>query len=238
MWAFSMGEVKVAAIGAGMWGRNIVRALKELEEEGVLKLVAVVDADESRAKSVANEFKAQMYLNRVDKLAELGIDAATVAVPIDRLVEVAEVLVDCGINVFVEKPVSMNPDEIRELMDKAVKAGVVAQPGFIVRYDPASKALREELRGRGTPRYMVFKRLSRRPEHRMRFPIVYDLMIHDIDLANFLVGGENFKVLSVLTSDIAEGVPQTITVHMTMGKTHIQLVSDGLLPVKVREAEV
>ncbi len=236
--ASGMRKIKVVAVGAGMWGRNIVRALKELEGEGIIEITAVIDSDGARARSVAEEFRVPSHYTDVEVLAHMDVDAATVAVPIDKLVDVAEALVDNGLNVFVEKPVSMDPDRIKELEVKAKNAGRVVQPGFIVRYDPASKGLMNELNKGGRPRYMVFKRLSKRPEHRRNFPIVFDLMIHDIDLANFFLGDGEFEVLSVLTSDFIGNVPQTVTAHMVLGKTHIQLVSDGLLPVKVREAEV
>ncbi len=233
-----MSRVTVAAVGAGVWGSNIVRALKELELEGLLSLEAVVDLDEKRARAVASKYNVRRYLTDIASIPALGIQAATVAVPIDKLVGVGKFLASQGVNIFVEKPVALRPEEIEELIKVVRQANVVAQPGFIVRYDPTTLLLRDELRKRGRPRYVVFKRLSQRPSHRMKFPITYDLMIHDIDLAHFLLHGQSFKVLSVEVGDEVEGVPQLVTVHMKIGSVHTQLIADGLLPVKVREAEV
>ncbi len=221
-----------------MWGRNIVRALKELESEGLIALKAVVDVREEVAKKVAEEFKVKKYFTNPELIPSQGIEAATVAVPIDSLLEVGKTLASLGVNIFVEKPVGLRPQDIEEFIKTVKKSGVVAQPGFIVRYDPVAKALKEELDKGRRARYLIFKRLSRRPKHRMKFPVVYDLMIHDIDLSFYLIGRKNFKILSVHSSNPIDGVPQVISAHIRLGPSHTLLISDGLLPVKVRETEV
>ena len=228
----------MAAVGAGMWGRNIVRVLKALERDGLVSLEAIVDVKEEAAKAVAEEFNVRRYLTDPLQIPSLGISAATIAVPINQLVTVSKALATQGVHVFIEKPVAVRPQEIEELIRVVRASGVIAQPGFIVRYDPASLALKNELNKRGGARYAVFKRLSRRPPHRMMFPIVYDLMIHDIDLALHILGKKSWKVLSVHATEIVDGVPQVVSAHLRLGTTHVLLVADGLLPVKVREAEI
>ncbi len=221
-----------------MWGRNIVRALKELERDGLVALEAVVDIRGEVAKKVAEEFKIKRYFTNPELIASLGIDAATIAVPIDHLLDVGKTLASLGVNIFIEKPVGLRPQDIEGLIKVVKTSDVVAQPGFIVRYDPVTKTLKEELSNAGKARYLIFKRLSRRPKHRMKFPIVYDLMIHDIDLSFYLTGSNVFRILSVHTSNTIDGVPQVVSAHLRLGSSHVLLISDGLLPVKVREAEV
>ncbi len=232
-----MGKIKVAAVGLGVWGINIVRVLKSLENDSLVSLEAVVDIDERRAREVAEKFSVRRYLTDVGQVPSLGIQAATVAVPIDYLVGVGKELAVMGVHVFVEKPVSMGPEDIRSFIEVVRASNVVAQPGYIVRYDPAAKALREAIAKRDKPRYLIFKRLSRRPQHRRKFPIVYDLMVHDIDLALYLISPKSWNVLSVHASDIEENVPQVVSAHLRVGSSHVLLISDGILPVKVREAE-
>lgn len=233
-----MGKIKIAAVGAGMWGRNIVRVLKSMEKDGLITLEAVVDVNEEAAMTLAKEFGVSRYLTDISQIPSLGIDAATVAVPISELVSVGKVLATQGVHVFIEKPVALRPEEIEELIRVVRASGVVAQPGFIVRYDPSSLALKVELSKYGGARYAVFKRLSRRPPHRRKFPIVYDLMIHDIDLALHMLGKKSWKLLSVHATEIEDGVPQVVSAHLRLGSIHVLFVSDGLLPVKVREAEI
>ena len=203
-----------------------------------MALEAVVDVREEIAKRVAEEFKIKRYFTNPELIASLGIDAATIAVPIDHLLEVGKTLASLGVNIFVEKPVGLRPQDIEDLIKTVKTSSIIAQPGFIVRYDPVTKALKEELKNTGKARYLIFKRLSRRPKHRMKFPIVYDLMIHDIDLSFYLTGSNIFRILSVHTSNSIDGVPQVVSAHLRLGSSHALLISDGLLPVKVREAEV
>ncbi len=233
-----MSRVRIAVVGAGAWGRNIVRALKELEAEGLVRVEAVVDADESRARSIAAEFNVPLYSTDVLEIPSRGINAAAVAVSIDQLTTVSKLLIDKGTHVFVEKPVSTESSDVLELIKLARAVGVITQPGFIVRFDPVAKALRELLSVYRPAKYIVFKRLSRRPEHRWKFPIVFDLMIHDIDLTQYFLGRKKWKVLSVNAIEFMKGATHTLEVVIEYGQTLITYLADGLLPVKIREVDI
>ena len=227
----------MGVVGVGSWGKNIVRAFKELEEEGLVKLVAVVDTNEKKAELVAKSYNVEYYLTDFLELASIGVMASAIAVPIDELAKISKALASRGIHVFIEKPVALDPKDIEELMLVVNSSKVIAQPGFIVRYDPVTNALKEELNKMGNLRYTIFKRLSRRPPHRMRFPIVYDLMIHDIDLALYFTGASTFTVLSAYSTDLVNGIPQLLEANVKIGSSHHFFIADGLLPIKIREIE-
>ncbi len=228
---------RIAAVGAGMWGRNIIRALKYLEAEGVLELAAVVDVREDVAKTVAREWRVPHYTTGLEDLRRFDVDAVTVAVPINYLPEVALKAINEGYHVFVEKPVATRPEQVERVMKVATDAGLVVQPGFIVRYDPVAQALKREIMKRGRPTYMLFKRLSARPQHRRNVSVVFDLMIHDIDLTGFFVGWEDYSIVSAWGVSDEAGIPQSVCASVTIGDTHVSFIADGFLPVKVREVE-
>ncbi len=228
---------RIAAIGAGVWGRNIIRALKYLEAEGVLELIAVVDVREDIAKSVAREWRVPYHATGLEDLRRIGVDAVTVAVPISYLPEVTLKAINEGYHVFVEKPVATRPEQVERIMEVAKDAGLVVQPGFIVRYDPVAQALRKEIIKRGRPTYMLFKRLSARPPHRRDVSVVFDLMIHDIDLTGFFVGWGDYDIVSAWGVSDSAGVPQSVCASVTIEDTHVSFIADGFLPVKVREVE-
>jgi len=229
---------RIAAVGAGMWGRNIIRALKYLEAEGVLELTAVVDAREDVAELVAREWRVPYHATRLEDIRKFNVDAVTVAVPISYLPGVALEAVREGYHVFVEKPVATKPEQVEDIMRAANNAGLVVQPGFIVRYDPVAQTLKEEIMRRGRPTYMLFKRLSARPLHRRNVSVIFDLMIHDIDLTGFFVGWEDYGIVSAWGVSDEAGVPQSVCASVTVGDTHVSFIADGFLPVKVREVEV
>ncbi len=227
---------KVAVIGAGMWGRNIVRIFKELEGEGVVRLKAVVDAREDVAEEVASSWNVPKYFSNIDELMGEDIDAVAIAVPVEYLAKVARRFIAEGIHTFVEKPVALDCSAIRELLNLATTNGVVVQPGFLVRYDPVTRKFKE-LISEGNPLYLLFKRLSARPPHRRGVSVVYDLMIHDIDLVNYMFGRKPFSVLSAVCVEMAGGVPQSVQATVVYGGVPITFVADGILPIKIREIE-
>jgi UDP-N-acetylglucosamine 3-dehydrogenase len=228
--------LRVAAVGCGRWGKNIVRVLRELHGEGLIELTAVVDRDYMRAKAVAAEFGVEEVFDDPDKLIDRGIDAVTVAVPINKLADLAELFISSGIHTFIEKPVSTEPEVVARLRSLAQSRGIVAVPGFIMRFNPAVQELKKLIRDVGDVRYIVFKRLSRRPSHFREFPIVYDLMIHDIDLMSYFFGRCSYSHLLTEALKIAEDLMVVSLVRCDGALTLFH--TDGIAPAKVREIDI
>ncbi len=233
-----MTRPRVCLVGAGWWGRNILRVLKELELEGSAEVVSVVDRDLRRAESLAREFRVSSYAGSLSELKPSDVDAAVIAVGIDFLYQVSREAIDLGLHVFVEKPVSVSPEEVRSLLIKAGSKGVVHQVGYIMRFDEVSLKIREMVNTEGPPNYVTFMRLSERPEHRRRFSIVFDLMTHDIDLTFFWFNPRTYSVKYVLKSLRSHGVPQVVEAVVDFGSFWVHYVVDGVLPVKVREVNL
>lgn len=183
-------------------GRNHVRILGGMD--GV-ELVAVVDADVERAAGFATPVGAKAFR---DVAEAPEVDLAVVAVPTPAHFEVAEALLSRGANVLVEKPMAATPAEARALVDAASRAGVVLAVGHVERFNPAIRTLIELV---SEPLLMQFERLSPYTP-RIRESIVFDLMVHDLDLACMLAGGYPERVETVGTAvfsdtlDIASAV--------------------------------
>ncbi|MEO3994024.1 MAG: Gfo/Idh/MocA family oxidoreductase [Desulfurococcaceae archaeon TW002] len=231
-----MSSVKVGVVGVGVWGRNIVRALKELEEEGLIEVVGVADVNVDRALEVANIYGIKAYVRNVREITELGAEAVVISVPINELFNVARDALSLGLHALIEKPVSTRSEEIAELIRIAESSSLIAQPGFIVRYDPGVKALKKILKGK--TKYLILKRLSARPTHRRKYSVVLDLMIHDIDLALNLINPEESRLVNVLGFKREDGLPQEVHATLLLDDVVAHLITDGALPVKIRCAEV
>ena len=231
-----MGSVKIGVVGVGVWGRNIVRVLKDLEKEDLVKVVGVADTDISKASEIANVYKINNFVRTVRELAELGVEAVVISVPVNELFHVTKDALSLGLHAFVEKPVSTRSEDITELIKIAESSSLIVQPGFIVRYDPGVKALKKELKDK--IKYLVFKRLSSRPIHRRKYSVVLDLMIHDIDLALNLVNPEETELMSVAGFKKEDGIPQEVHATLLLDDVVTYLITDGVLPVKVRNVEV
>lgn len=170
--------LRAGVVGTGMMGRHHVRILAGMSD---VDLVAVVDGDEDRARAAAGASGAAPYTD----IASLPpLDIAVVAVPTPAHVEVALALIGRGCHVLVEKPLAPSPDEARRIVEAAAAAGVLLAVGHVERFNPAVMALAMLVQ---EPVHMQFERLSPYTP-RIGDSVVFDLMVHDLDLACMLAG--------------------------------------------------
>jgi UDP-N-acetylglucosamine 3-dehydrogenase len=178
--------LRAAVIGAGMMGRHHIRILGGMPD---IDLVAVVDGDADRAAVAAAPSGASSF-GTVAELPE--IDLAVVAVPTSAHKPVALELFGRGVHVLVEKPLAPSPGDARAIADAAAAAGVLLAVGHVERFNPAVMALARLVE---EPLYMQFERLSPYTP-RIGDSVVFDLMVHDLDLACMLAGGAPVSVFT------------------------------------------
>jgi len=171
--------VRIAVIGAGSFGRNHLRVLRNSPNA---QLVAVLDTNPDRAEAASAEFGCRA----VPTLGELTgtIDAAVVAAPTIAHAEVGCQLLQNGIDVLVEKPIASDAASARRLVDAARQHGRILQVGHLERFNPAVMALR---RIRTTPLFFEIHRMSVFTPRSLDVDVVLDLMIHDVDVVLSLV---------------------------------------------------
>jgi predicted dehydrogenase len=172
--------IPVAVVGAGYFGRLHAR---QYAANPAAKLVAIVDIDEARARAAADEFGADP-LDDHHKLAG-RVAAASVVVPTARHFEVARDLIACGIHVLVEKPITDNVESARLLARLADRQRRVLQVGHIERFSGTYRMLAKEVT---RPLYIESYRVSPWKQRAGEVDVVLDLMIHDIDIIQGLVG--------------------------------------------------
>ncbi|HEY2775652.1 MAG TPA: Gfo/Idh/MocA family oxidoreductase [Candidatus Binatia bacterium] len=173
-------RVRAAVIGAGHLGS--LHAAKYAEAAGV-ELVGVHDIDSARAAGVAARLGCRAW-ESLDAL--LGqADCASIATTTATHAEVARVAIDHGVHVLVEKPLAATFDGARAIVDAAEKAGVLLQVGHLERFNPAFADLPQIA---GHPRFIECHRLSPFAGRGSDTDVVFDVMIHDLDLIAFVVG--------------------------------------------------
>jgi predicted dehydrogenase len=173
--------VSVAVIGAGAFGRNHARIYRQLAQQGEpVRLVGVVDPDVSRADAIAGEFGCRAF-GSIEQLTTTHseIQAASVAVPTVRHLEVARALMESGIDVLVEKPLASSLEDADELIGLAQKLGRIAQVGHLERFNPAVRATAELIT---QPMFFEVHRLSIFTPRSLDVDVILDLMIHDLDV--------------------------------------------------------
>ncbi len=178
--------MRVAVAGAGAFGRNHLRVVRELEAAGFdaagrgVALVAAVEPDGARAEEAAKQYGISVFAS-VDELlkADLKLDAAIVAVPTVKHHEVAAALLDAGLDLLVEKPLATNLAEADDLIARAERGGRILQPGHLERFNPAVLAVEPNLK---RPMFFEAHRLSIFTLRALDVDVVLDLMIHDLDI--------------------------------------------------------
>lgn len=186
-----MREVRTAVVGVGAFGRHHARIYAELREQGV-RLIGLVDVDPLGPAEVAARLGVPL-VRRVEDLPE-PVDLVSVAVPTADHRRIAEPLLARGVHCLVEKPVAGSTVDAQALVDAARRGGALLQVGLVERFNPVLEAL-----GRlgGRPVFIEVHRLAPYPFRGSDTGVVMDLMIHDLDILNHLVGEEPVKVDAV-----------------------------------------
>lgn len=174
-----MRKLRAAVVGVGYLGRY--HAQKYLRYPGV-ELRAVVDIDPGRARRIAAEAGVQAYRDHRRLIGK--VDLASVVVPTAAHFGVARDLLEAGIHVLMEKPMTATPGQGRALIELAAAKGLVLQVGHVERFNPVARALWERV---DEPRYIESLRLAPFQPRGTDINVVLDLMIHDIDLILRLV---------------------------------------------------
>ena len=178
----------------GAFGRNHARVYHELEKQGEpVRLVGVVDSDLSRADAVAREFGCRGF-GSIDQLLSTHseVQAASVAVPTAHHREVAQLLMEAGIDILIEKPLATSLREADELIAKS--KGRVAQVGHLERFNPAVRATVALVT---TPMFFEVHRLSVFTSRSLDVDVVLDLMIHDLDVVLSFVNSRVREIRAV-----------------------------------------
>ena len=188
-----MKPLRIAVVGVGHMGRLHLRKVAELREGGCpVVLAGAVDSDPQRRREAAAEAEVPVLAHHRE-LAGIA-DAAIVAVPTASHYAIADDLLRAGLDVLVEKPLAADLDEAGRLLELARSAGRVLQVGHLERFNPALRAVAGLMH---RPLFVEAHRLGPFPERSTDVDVVRDLMIHDIDIVQQLVGSEPERIEAV-----------------------------------------
>jgi predicted dehydrogenase len=182
-------------VGVGAFGRNHARVYRQLQQEGSVRLVGVVDPDTARADAMSREFDCRAF-GSVEQMmtTHSEVQAASIAVPTVLHLETARALMTAGVDVLIEKPVAATLREADELVRVAAEHKRVAQVGHLERFNPAVRATLPLIR---RPMFFEVHRLSVFSPRALDVDVVLDLMIHDLDVVLTFVKSEVKEIRAV-----------------------------------------
>ena len=190
-------SLRTAVIGVGSLGRQHARIHRTLAAEGRSQFIAVCDLNEETARNVSAERETEWTRDWRELIGR--VDAVSLAVPTEAHCEIACGLLEAGIHVLVEKPISRTLDEADRMIHAAKKGNALLQVGHLERFNPAMVALRPHVR---KPVYFEIHRVGQFTARSLDIDVVLDLMIHDLDIVQWLVG-EEVEVTSIHAVGIA-----------------------------------
>ncbi len=176
--------VRVSVVGAGYWGRNLVRNFHLL---GALE--SVCDIDEETLERVRKEYRVATTGDYEAVLSDSAVDGVVIAAPAALHYDLAKRAVQAGKHVFVEKPLALNAREGKELVERAREAGVVLMVGHILEYHPAIVELNRLIREGhlGKIQYIYSSRLNL-GKLRTEENILWSFAPHDISVILRILG--------------------------------------------------
>jgi predicted dehydrogenase len=152
----------------------------------------VVDIDADRAGQIAAEYGTSALTDWRELPGR--VDAATVAAPTEAHLAIAEALLDAGVHVLVEKPMTRTTAEADRMIDAARRRGVTLAVGHTERFNPAVAQVKPLITH---PRFIEVHRLGTFPDRSLDIDVVFDLMLHDLDLVLDIVGQEVVSIEAV-----------------------------------------
>jgi predicted dehydrogenase len=193
-----MDTLRAAVVGVGYFGS--LHAAKLAQLPGV-RLDYLVDIDPSRAQEAA----ARLGARAASDVRELAgrVDVATIAVPTRDHAAVAEVLLDAGVHLLVEKPLCATVEEADRLVGVAAARKLKLCVGHLERFNPAYIAVRNRV---NSPRFIESHRLAPFSPRGTDVDVVLDLMIHDLDIILSLVDARTREVRAAGASVLTGGV--------------------------------
>jgi predicted dehydrogenase len=172
-------KIRVAVVGVGEFGRNHARVYREMPN---VEFVGVFDSDPAKSAAAASEFQVPA-IARFEDLQNRA-DAISVAVPTVAHTAIGTQLMDLGLDVLIEKPMAATLAEADALLASAQKNRRILQVGHVERFNPAVVAV-EPIVNR--PLFFEVHRLGVFTPRSLDVDVIFDLMIHDLDILLALV---------------------------------------------------
>lgn len=226
-----MKKQKVAVLGCGLWGRNIVRNFYNLEV-----LDTVCDLDEENLQKVQEQYKGvKTTKNFDDILSNAEITSVCVVTPSHTHFNMVKKVLEAGKNVYVEKPISTSAHEAEELKKLAEDKGLVLMVGHLLLYHPAVNRLKM-LVEEGVLGDIVYAQSDRLNVNYFKNDrsVMWDLAPHDVSMMSYVIGKEPKQVISAVGCSSEKNEIMDIT-HLSIefeGGVIGQITDSWITPMK------
>jgi len=189
-------KTRIGVIGVGHLGNAHVRILAGHEE---CELVGCFDIIKEKSENAAKEADTRSFDSADELIA--SCDAVSLVVPTSEHHACAMQVIEAGKHLFVEKPIASSVEEARQIVESAAAKGLKLMVGHIERFNPAVCALKDKIT---YPSFIEAHRLAPFNYRGLDVAVIFDLMIHDIDLCLHLTGSEIVDVQASASAVITQ----------------------------------
>jgi predicted dehydrogenase len=227
---------RLAHVGVGGWGKNVLRVAGELAE-----LAWICETDEQRRTAYGDRYPGARVTGSLDDvLADDSVDAVLIATPVPTHHALARQVLQAGKHVFVEKPPAMRGAEMEELLGLARAAGLVLMPGHLLLYHPGVRKLKELVDGGDLGDVLcVYGNRQNLGVIRSNENALWSLGVHDLSVILWLLGEEPEVAVAQGRDFLQPGVEDVVFCYLRFpsGKVaHMHL--SWLDPHKMRKITV
>lgn len=202
-------KIRIAVIGSGYWGPNLIRNFVELPESHV---VAVADLDQERLSAISQRFpQVETTTQNYRDLFDMNLDGVVIATPPFTHHAIARDCMEHGLHVLIEKPITLTSVDAFDLKQFAEERGLVLMVGHTFEYNPAVRALKEIIDSGelGQVHYIDMIRVSL-GLYQTKANVLWDLAPHDISILRYILGAEPVTVCAQGTCCVYEGVEDIV----------------------------
>ena len=234
-----MSEKKIAVLGCGLWGRNVVRNFYNLN---ALEMVCDLD-DENLAKVKSEYPNVKTTKDFNDIINNDNVMGVVVVTPSHTHFKFVKAMLEAGKHVYVEKPISTVSQEARDLADLADSKGLVLMVGHLLLYHPAVNRLKMMVE-EGELGDIVYAQSDRLNINYFKNDrsVMWDLAPHDVSMISYVLGKNPKRVISAvgcssdkndimdithLTIEMEGGAIAQISDSWITPKKHVQLLVRG-----------
>lgn len=230
----------IGLIGAGNMGSKHARILRSLHEEKVCNFAACCDLIQDRAKEAVFAVKGRVYEDFKSMLENERLDGIIIATPTSTHYKIALFAIKKGINVLIEKPISVEFEESKKIYDYAKKNNVIVGAGMTEVFNSIVANLKKMIKKRNLAlNTVIFNRFGFRSikNDLKDMDVIYDLMIHDLAVLFELLDYPSLQVIGAraLQLNSKSGFHDAATAFLTDGSSNIILNASRSSKTKVRK---
>ncbi len=230
--------LRVAVVGLGYWGPNLLRNLVELDEAEV---AVMCDTREERLDHWGRRYPAvRRTSSYLDVLSDDSVDAVVIATPVATHFELASRGLQFGKHVFVEKPLAASSEEAAELIRLARRFGRTLMPGHTFLYSPPVVAIKELIdSGELGDLYFISSSRVNLGLHQPDVSVVWDLGPHDFSILRYWLGQSPCTVSAMSRDCVIPGTPDVAFINLGYASGLVaQVELAWLAPSKLRRTAV